>query len=204
MYNFEDRDSSINSMERLVNAFTHLPGVGKKTAERYAYSVIEMQKEDVDFFAKALTDAKEKIKYCKSCGNFTEEEICNICLSRQNSQIICVVKEPKDVVAIEKSKNYNGLYHVLHGTISPLEGKGPDDIRIKELVLKVSGGNFTEVIMATNPDVEGEVTASYIAKVLKPLGIKVSRIAQGVQMGSDLQYADEVTLSKAINARIEM
>lgn len=204
MYNFEDRDSVINSMERLVNAFTHLPGVGKKTAERYAYSVIEMQKEDVDFFAKALTDAKEKIKYCKSCGNFTEEEICNICTSRQNSKIICVVKEPKDVVAIEKSKNYNGLYHVLHGTISPLDGKGPDDIRIKELVLKVSGGSYDEVIMATNPDVEGEVTASYIAKVLKPLGIKVSRIAQGVQMGSDLQYADEVTLSKAINARIEM
>lgn len=204
MYNFEDRDSSINSMERLVNAFTHLPGVGKKTAERYAYSVIEMQKEDVDFFAKALTDAREKIKYCKSCGNFTEDEVCSICLSRQNSKIICVVKEPKDVIAIEKSKNYNGLYHVLHGTISPIDGKGPDDIRIKELVLKVSGGNFTEVIMATNPDVEGEVTASYIAKVLKPLGIKVSRIAQGVQMGSDLQYADEVTLSKAINARIEM
>lgn len=188
---------NIESMEKLISALSMLPGVGKKTAERYAYSIINMKKEDVEYFASALIEAKSNIKYCSICGNFTDKGVCDICSSR-NSDTICVVKDPKDVVAIEKSKGYNGLYHVLHGTISPLENRGPNDIRIKELVQRVSSGNIKEVIVATNPDVEGEVTATYIAKILKPLGVKVTRIAQGIQMGSDIEYADEVTLSKAL------
>ena len=194
---------TFDSMDKLINAFTFLPGVGAKTAARYAYSIIDMPQSDVEFFANAMVETKAKVKYCSVCGNFTERDVCDICSTRK-SNIICVVKEPKDVIAIEKSKNYNGLYHVLHGTINPLEGKGPNDIRIKELVARVNQGAITEIIMATNPDVEGEVTASYIAKILKPLGVKVTRIAQGIQMGSDLQYADEVTLTKAIQDRKEM
>ncbi len=194
---------NIESMEKLINAFTYLPGVGRKTAERYAYSIISLPNDDVNFFADSLKEVKQKVKFCKVCGNFTDDEVCEICKNRK-SDIICVVKEPKDVLAIEKAKNYNGLYHVLHGTINPLEGKGPNDIRIKELVERVSGGKIREVIVATNPDVEGEVTASYIAQILKPLNIKVTRIAQGISMGSALQYADEVTLSKAIADRKEM
>lgn len=193
----------IESMQKLINAFTYLPGVGRKTAERYAYSIINLSKEDVDFFADSLREVKHKIKFCSVCGNFTDEETCEICKSRK-SDTICVVKEPKDVLAIEKSKHYGGLYHVLHGTINPLEGKGPNDIKIKELVTRVTAGGVREVIIATNPDVEGEVTASYIAQILKPLGVKVSRIAQGISMGSSLQYADEVTLSKAIADRKEI
>lgn len=194
---------NIESMQRLINAFTYLPGVGRKTAERYAYSVLNLSEEDVRFFAESLLDVKQKIKFCSICGNFTDGDICDICKSRK-SNIICVVKEPKDVLAIEKAKNYNGLYHVLHGTINPLEGKGPNDIRIKELVDRVKDGSIKEVIVATDTDVEGEVTASYIAQILKPLNIKVTRIAQGISMGSALQYADEVTLSKAIQDRKEM
>ncbi len=189
-----------NNLDKLINAFTLLPGVGKKTAERYAYSVINLPIDDVQFFSKSMLEAKKKVRFCEVCGNFTENDKCDICLQRE-SDTICVVKEPKDVIAIEKSKSYNGLYHVLHGAISPLEGKGPNDIRIKELVLRVNQGDTKEVIMATNPDVEGEATACYIAKILKPLGVKVTRLAQGIQMGSDLQYADEVTLSRAISDR---
>ncbi len=191
------------SLQNLINAFTCLPSVGTKTAERYAYSVINMSEDTVKFFADSLIKAKETLHYCKICGNFTDKDICNICATR-HSKVICVVKEPKDVRAIEKSKHFQGLYHVLHGTISPLENKGPEDIRIKELVDRVSNGDIEEVIMATNPDVEGEVTATYIAKILKPLGVKVTRLAQGIQMGSDLQYADEVTLTKALQDRREL
>ena len=192
---------NIESMEKLINAFTYLPGVGRKTAERYAYSIISLSEEDVQFFADSLTEVKAKINLCSVCGNFTDEEECEICRTRK-SDTICVVKEPKDVIAIEKARNYNGLYHVLHGTINPLEGKGPNDIRIKELLGRLDGVN--EVILATNPDVEGEVTANYIAKLLKPLGVKVTRLATGIQMGSDLQYADEVTLTKALEDIKEM
>ena len=188
-------------MERLVYFFSLLPGVGKKTAERYAYKVLDMDLEDVEQFAKSLVDAKKNIKFCTKCGNFTENDICDICQSRK-SDVICVVKEPKDIVAIEKSKNANYLYHVLHGTISPMENRGPNDIRIKELMSRLDGIN--EVILATNPDVEGEVTANYIAKLIKPFGIKVTRLATGIQMGSDLQYADEVTLTKALEDRKQM
>ena len=187
-------------MQKLINAFTLLPGVGQKTAERYAYSIINLSQDEVNFMANSLKDVKENVHFCSICGNFTDMEICDICKNRQ-SNIVCVVKEPKDVLALEKARGFKCRYHVLHGTISPLENRGPNDIRIKELIDRVNEGDISEVILATNPDVEGEVTASYIAKILKPLGIKVSRLAQGIQMGSDLQYADEVTLTKAIEDR---
>ena len=154
----------------------------------------------MEYFSTALVVAKKNIHFCSVCGNFTDDDVCEICKNRK-SNIICVVKEPKDIVALEKARNFNVLYHVLQGTISPLENKGPNDIRIKELLERINEGGVDEVIMATNPDVEGEVTANYIAKLLKPLGIKVTRLAQGIQMGSDLQYADEVTLTKALEDR---
>ena len=193
--------NTVDSMERLIYSFTRLPGVGRKTAERYAYKVLEMSKDDVEQFASNLINTKANVKFCSICGNFTENDICNICTSRK-SDIICVVKEPKDIIAVEKSKNPRFVYHVLHGTINPMENKGPNDIRIKELLGRLDG--VKEVILATNPDVEGEVTANYIAKLLKPLGVKTTRLATGIQMGSDLQYADEVTLSKAIEDRKEI
>lgn len=190
-------------IERLIESFRTLPGVGYKTAQRYAFSIIEGKKERAEKFADAILQAKEKIGFCKVCGNFTEKEICPICQNR-NRKIVCVVKEPKDVLAMEKVKNYNGVYHVLFGTISPLEHRGPNDIKIKELLARVGEDEIEEVIMATNPDVEGDATAMYIAKLLKPLGVKVTRIAQGVAMGSDLEFADEVTLSKALEARRDL
>jgi recombination protein RecR len=193
--------NNIDSMERLIYSFSKLPGVGRKTAERYAYRVLEMDSEDVEIFSRSLMDAKNNIKFCEVCGNFTEDNVCSICRNRK-SDIICVVKEPKDIVAIEKAKNVNYSYHVLHGTISPMENRGPNDIRIKELLGRLDG--VREVIIATNPDVEGEVTANYIAKLLKPLGVKTTRLATGIQMGSDLQYADEVTLTKALEDRKEI
>lgn len=191
---------NLDSLQKLINAFTFLPGVGTKTAERYAYKVLDLKDEDVEYFSTALVEAKKNIHFCSVCGNFTDDDVCEICKNRK-SNIICVVKEPKDIVALEKARNFNVLYHVLQGTISPLENKGPNDIRIKELLERINEGGIDEVIMATNPDVEGEVTANYIAKLLKPLGIKVTRLAQGIQMGSDLQYADEVTLTKALEDR---
>ncbi len=193
--------NTIDSMERLIYSFTKLPGVGRKTAERYAYKVLEMSQEDVGDFARNLVETKTNVKYCSRCGNFTESDLCNICKNRE-SNVICVVKEPKDIVAIEKSKNPKFVYHVLHGTISPMENRGPNDIRIKELIERLDG--VEEVILATNPDVEGEVTANYIAKIVKTMGVKASRLATGIQMGSDLQYADEVTLTKAIEDRKEL
>ena len=195
--------NQIDSMERLVNEFSKLPSVGKKTAQRYAYFLLTMSEAEVREFADSMIEAKEKIHYCKVCSNFTDKEVCDIC-SRRKTDTICVVKEPKDVLAMEKVKNFDGVYHVLHGTISPMENKGPNDIRIKELVERVNKYNTKEVIMATNPDVEGDVTATYIAKLLRPLGIKVTRLAQGISMGSDIEYADEVTLSRAMEARREI
>ena len=187
-------------IERLIEQFRTLPGVGYKTAQRYAFSIIEGKKERADNFAEAIKDAKAKIGFCKVCGNFTDKEICPICQTR-NRKLVCVVTQPKDVLSMEKVKSYNGVYHVLFGTISPLEHRGPNDIKIKELLSRVQNDKIEEVIMATNPDVEGDATAMYIAKLIKPLGVKVTRIAQGVSMGSDLEYADEVTLSRALEAR---
>ena len=195
--------NSIESMDRLINSFTKLPAVGQKTAERYAYAVINMSEDEVKEFANTLVVAKKSIKYCSVCGNWSEEDVCTICKTRSN-QTICVVKEPKDVVSMERIRDYNGTYHVLHGCISPLQGKGPEDIRIKELLQRINSDDVKEVIMATNSDVEGEATSMYIAKILKPLGIKVSRLAQGISMGSDIEYADEVTLTKALHDRREM
>lgn len=197
MENFSD------PIERLIGAFRTLPGVGYKTAQRYAYFIINSNEASVDNFADAMIDAKKKIKYCTECGNYTDREVCTIC-ERRNKKVICVVTEPKDVVAMEKVKNFDGVYHVLHGTLSPLENRGPNDIRIKELLKRVNENDVTEVIMATNPDVEGDATAMYIAKLLKPLGVKTTRIAQGIAMGSDIEYADEVTLSRALESRREI
>ena len=187
-------------IENLIEQFRTLPGVGYKTAQRYAYSVIEGSKERAEKFSYAIKEAKDKIGFCKVCGNFTNKEICNIC-EKRNRKIVCVVKDPKDIISMERVKNYDGVYHVLFGTISPLEHRGPDQIKIKELLQRVSADKIEEVIVATNPDVEGEATAMYIAKILAPLGVKVTRLAQGISMGSDLEYADEVTLSKALEDR---
>lgn len=187
-------------IEKLIDQFRTLPGVGYKTAQRYAFSIIEGKEERAERFADAIKEAKAKIGFCKVCGNFTDQEVCPICKTR-NRKIICVVAQPKDILAMEKVKTYDGVYHVLFGTISPLEHRGPNDIKIKELLARVQEDKVSEVIMATNPDVEGDATAMYIAKILKPLGVKVTRIAQGISMGSDLEYADEVTLSKALEAR---
>jgi len=192
-------DVFIEPIGKLINQFSKLPGVGKKTAQRYAYKIINMTDEEAREFAQSIVDCKRKVKYCKICGNFTEEEVCDVCKKRDKSTI-CVVKEPKDVIAMEKLREYKGVYHVLHGVISPMEGVGPDDIRIKELLSRVVDG-VNEVIMATNPDVEGEATALYIAKLLKPLGINVTRLAHGIPIGSELEYTDEVTLSRAFIER---
>lgn len=183
-----------------MNEFSKLPGVGKKTAQRYAYKVISMTESEARAFADAIVNVKRKVRFCKICGNFTENDVCDVCLTRDKSQI-CVVKEPKDVIALEKLHEYKGVYHVLHGVIDPMNGVSPNDIRIKELLDRVGEGGVKEVIMATNPDVEGEATAMYIAKLLKPLGVTVTRLARGVPVGSELEYADEVTLARALIER---
>ncbi|MBO5910166.1 MAG: recombination protein RecR [Clostridia bacterium] len=191
----------IESMERLVNELSKLPSCGKKTAQRYAYYLINASDEVVEDLQTAIAEAKLKIHYCAKCGNFTDKELCDNCSKVNVDPIICVVKEPKDVSALEKVLHFNGTYHVLHGVISPLENKGPNDINLKSLLTRVSEEHIEEVIIATNPDVEGEATAMYIANLLKPLRVKVSRIAQGVAMGSELEFADAVTLGKAIENR---
>ena len=190
-------------IERLIEYFRALPGVGKKTAQRYAFYVIENDKAKAENFAKAIIDVKEKVRLCSVCGNYSSSEICPICKKR-NRQIVCVVQEPKDIISLEKARGFDGVYHVLFGCINPLENKGPNDIRIKELLARIGKDNVKEVIMATNPDVEGEATAMYVAKILKPMGVKVTRLAQGISMGSDIEFADEVTLSKALADRKEM
>ena len=186
------------SIAKLINKFMRLGGVGLKTAQRYAYRIVEMPDAEAAEFAEAIYDVKKNVRYCSECGNFSESDVCEICSTRDRT-VVCVVAQPKDVLAIEKSGAFTGVYHVLHGTISPLEGRTADDIRIKELLSRLNGAE--EVIVATNPDVEGEATAMYIARLLKPLGVKVTRPAQGISMGSDIEYADEVTLSRAIETR---
>lgn len=192
--------NNIESMERLINSFTKLPGVGYKTAERYAYSILKMDTLDVKEFVNNIVDVKNNVKFCSKCFNYSDKEICDIC-SKRDKTTICVVEEPKDVLSFEKIKDYNGTYHVLHGTLSPLNGKGPDDLKIKELLKRISEDNVKEVIMCTNSNVEGEATSMYIASLIKPLGIKVSRLAQGISMGSNIEFQDEVTLSKALENR---
>jgi len=190
-------------IEKLVAEFTKLPSVGRKTATRYAYRIINMSNAEVDEFCNAMHDAKAKVKYCSVCGNFTDKDICDVCQKGDRS-LVCVVAEPKDILAFEKVRDFNGTYHVLHGLLSPLDGKSAEDIRIKELLARINQDNVKEVIMATSPTVEGEATALYISKLIKPFGVKVSRLAQGVQMGTDLEYVDEVTLGRAILDRREI
>ena len=192
-------DVFIEPIGRLINEFSKLPGVGKKTAQRYAYRIINMTDAEAKEFAEAVISCKRKVRYCGVCGNFTEEEVCGICKQRQ-ATAICVVKEPKDVIAMEKLHELKGVYHFLHGVISPMDGVGPNDIRIKELLARINP-DVKEVIMATNPDVEGEATAMYIARLLKPLGVNVTRLAHGIPVGGELEYTDEVTLSRAFSER---
>lgn len=193
----------IEPLAKLVNAFSKLPGIGGKTALRLAYHTIKAPEGDISELVEALTQIRQKIKYCSCCGNFCEGETCEICSdTRRDKSVICVVKDPRDVIAMEKTGSFKGVYHVLHGTISPMDGIGPDDIRIKELLMRLDEAN--EVILATNPDVEGDATAVYIARLLKPMGIKTTRIAHGIPIGGDLEYIDEVTLAKALDGRREM
>ena len=191
----------IEPLAKLIAEFTKFEGVGEKTAARYAYSILKRSDAEVEDLIEALRDVKQKVRFCKVCGNYTDGDVCDICKTRDKS-VICVVKEPKDVQAFEKVKSYKGVYHVLHGVISPIEHVGPDDINIRGLLDRLDG--VKEVIIATNPDVEGEATALYIARLIKPLGIKVTRIARGLPEGSVIEYADEMTLSMALRTRVEL
>lgn len=194
------------NIESLIEQFAQFPGVGRKSAERMAFYVLDIMKdEDVERMTQVISDTKKSIRFCEICQNLTDTSPCHICSSQKRDRsVICVVETPKDVSAIEKTGQYNGLYHVLHGAISPIDNISPDDIRIKELLLRLANGETEEVIMATNPTVNGTATAVYIQKLLKPFGIKVTRIAHGIPMGADIEFADEVTLSKALEARTEM
>lgn len=189
----------------LIEEFSKLPGIGKKTAQRLAFHVLDMNNEDATNLAKSIVYAKKNIKYCSVCSNLTDNDPCMICSNqRRKRDLICVVEDPRDMVAMERTKEFNGLYHVLHGSISPMEGIGPEDIKIKELLHRIQKEPVEEIIMATNSTIEGEATSMYISKLLKPMGIKVTRIAYGLPVGGDLEYADEVTLSKALEGRREI
>lgn len=192
------------AIEKLIEEFAKLPNIGRKTAQRLALHVLNLPKEEVTEFAEALVKAVGTIKYCSICGNYTEKDPCAICSNpNRDRSLICVVENPKDIMTMEKVREFNGVYHVLHGTISPMAGRGPEDIKLRELIRRINS-EVKEVIVATNPNVEGEATAMYISKILKPLGAKVTRIAHGIPVGGDLEYADEVTLSKALEGRKEL
>lgn len=192
-------------LQKLVEQFEKLPGVGNKSAQRLAYYVLNMKDNEVKEFSNAILEAHDKIKYCDVCANFSEDTLCPICKSeKRDKTIICVVETPRDAMAIEESKEYNGLYHVLHGVISPLDGKGPDDLTIKQLLKRINDTDVHEIIMATNPTVEGETTAMYITKLLKPFGIKITRLAYGIPVGGDLEYTDGITLARALLGRSEI
>ena len=193
------------SIEALIDCFNRLPGIGKKSAQRLAFHVLSMPQEEAERFAQAILDAHKKIHRCKNCCNLTDSELCPVCSSpKRDLKTICVVEDPKDVAALEKTQEYSGVYHVLHGVISPLNGTGPDQLTIKELVKRVNEDGVEEVIMATNATAEGETTAVYISRLLKPLGVKVTRLAYGIPVGGDLEYADEVTLVRALEGRCEI
>ena len=193
------------ALQELADQFARLPGIGGKTAQRLAFHVLELPQEDAQAFAEAILAAKRTVHTCPVCQNLTDRELCPICDNElRDKSTICVVAEPKDVIAMERSREFNGLYHVLHGVISPLNHVTQDDIRIKELLMRVASGEVREVIMATNPDTEGEATAMYISRLLRPMEIKVTRLAYGVPVGSQLEYADEVTLSRALEGRQEI
>lgn len=190
---------------RLIEELTKLPGIGPKTAQRLAFHLLHMEKHVVQNIAMSIMDAREKVKYCSICCNLTDQDPCRICGNADRDQAtICVMQEPRDVVAMEKTREYKGLYHVLQGALNPMEGIGIEDIRVKELVARLGDGKVKEVILCTNPNTEGETTAMYIARYIKPLGVRVTRIARGLPMGGDLEYADEVTLAKALEGRREI
>jgi recombination protein RecR len=191
-----------DSLNQLIEEFSQLPGIGRKSAQRLALYILKLPKEEVIKIAHALVNVKEKMKYCSVCWNFTETDPCDICRSaKREMNTICVVEEPNDVLAIEKTHEYHGLYHVLGGSLSPLEGIGPDDLKVKELLTRISP-EIEEIILALNPDIEGEATTIYLSRLLKPLGMKVTRIARGIPIGGDLEFADEATLTKALEGRV--
>jgi recombination protein RecR len=190
---------------KLIEELAKLPGGGNKTAQRLAFYLLEMPINEVEELAGSIVNAKRNIKYCNVCCNITDSETCNICSNpKRDNSMICIVEDARDVVAMEKTKEFKGLYHVLHGAISPMEGIGPEDIRIKELLIRLGEHDIQELILATNPNIEGEATAMYISRLIKPLGVKVTRIAHGIPVGGDLEYADEVTLMKALEGRREI
>ena len=195
----------IEPIARMVNQLSKLPGVGQKTAQRLAYYIISLPEDQVRELAASIYNGKKQVHFCSICGNYATEDPCPMCRDEDRKNgLLCVVKDPRDVAAMERMRDYSGQYHVLHGVISPMQGIGPDDIRIRELLARLADGSIREVILATNPDVEGEATAAYIARLIKPMGIRVTRIAHGIPVGADLEYTDEVTLSRAFSGRSEM
>ena len=191
-----------DSLEQLIEEFARFPGIGRKSAQRLAMYILKLPKEEIHSIAKALVNVKEKVKYCSSCWNFTEEDPCGICSSpKRDRKMICVVEEPNDVIALEKTNEYKGLYHVLGGSLSPLDGIGPEDLKIKELLGRMTG-ELHEIILALNPNIEGEATTIYLTRLMKPFGVKVTRLARGIPIGSDLEYADEATLTRALEGRV--
>ncbi len=192
-------------IERLIDEFRKLPGIGSKSAQRLVYSIMRRSREDALRLSGAIVEVKEKIRFCSRCNNYSDRDPCEYCNnSRRSGETICVVEQPQDILAIERTREYHGQYHVLHGALSPINGIGPEDLKLKNLLERLREGNTKEIILATNPNVEGEATAIYIAKLLGPIGVRVSRIALGIPVGSDLEYADEVTMSKALEHRHEI
>lgn len=195
----------IAPLQKLIEQFARLPGIGKKTAMRLAFFVLSRSEEEAKDFANAIIDAKKSVHYCRVCQNITDKDVCDICSdARRDNSVICVVENERDIPSFERTGEYHGLYHVLHGALSPLDGINPEDLKIKELLSRLSDGTVKEVIMATNPTVEGEATASYISRFIKPMGIKITRLAYGIAVGSDLEYADEISLSHALEGRKEI
>ncbi|MDO4355424.1 MAG: recombination mediator RecR [Clostridia bacterium] len=197
--------AGVEAIAKLINQLSKLPGIGQKTAQRLAYHIIGMPEDQVRELAVAIFNGKKQVHFCSICGNYTDVDPCAICTdSKRDHSVLCVVKSPRDVNAMERMRDFNGVYHVLHGVISPMDGVGPDDIRIRELLARLAGGEVKEVVLATNPDIEGEATASYISRLIKPMGVRVTRIAHGVPVGGDLEYTDEVTLLRAFQGRREI
>lgn len=192
-------------LSKLISEFSKLPGIGGKTAQRLAFHVLSLEDDEAFALADSIINAKKNMKYCSVCGNLTDEDPCKICSDKtRDNSVICVVESPKDVVAMEKIKEFHGLYHVLHGAISPMEGIGPEDINLKSLIIRLQENDVDEIILATNPNIEGEATAMYVARLVKPSGIKVTRIAHGIPVGGDLEYTDEITLLKAVEGRKQL
>ena len=198
-------NSYAKPLTRLIGELSKLPGIGGKTAQRLAFHILSLDDAEVESLATAMTTAKREMRYCSCCGNLTDRDPCEICQDKtRDRNVICVVENARDVYAMERIREYHGLYHVLHGVISPMDGIGPDDIHIRELMTRLASGEIKEVVLATNPDVEGEATAAYISRLIKPMGVKVTRIAHGVPIGGELEYTDEVTLLRAFEGRTEL